>query len=521
MSSETPELDSLSTAQRELLQQYVSVTDQDTPSAVALLTRCQWNVQIAITRFFDGEPVSDPVAEAQAAIPQPEQNRRAEVLMNGFGHSNGSAHSSRSTSREGTNLEPAPRIVPQPETQVNRQMPLVFALLFTPINVLYNVFTRIFRLLPFLGRIFAAPTGAGHQSRNTSGRRPLSPRDTAARFIREFEEEYGSATKNLPLMETGYATAFDTAKRELKFLLVILLSPEHDDTAPFVRTTLLSSTVTTFLNSPANKDKLLVWAGTVVDPEAYQLSSAINATKFPFAALICHTPSVSTTSMSVIARIAGPVTPDAFTTTLRNAMNTHADALATVRETRNAQTAARRLREDQEQAYERSLAADRERTRREKEEREKAKKEEEEAKQKAEEAQRLEKKKEQWKHWRAAQIKPELTSGDVVRVSIRMGDGERVVRKFDGGLPLEEVYAFVECYDILKAEEAAQENAEKPQNFEFEYKFNLVSPMPREVVGLQKGGTIKERIGRAGNFVVEEIVEDEEDEEDFDEKSEQ
>lgn len=64
--------------------------------------------QIAITRFFDGEPTTDPLAEARAA--QPQDTRRQENLM----HSLGSSSSRRAI----PNLEPAPRIVPRPENQL-------------------------------------------------------------------------------------------------------------------------------------------------------------------------------------------------------------------------------------------------------------------------------------------------------------------------------------------------------------------------------------------------------------------
>jgi FAS-associated factor 2 len=97
-----------------------------------------------------------------------------------------------------------------------------------------------------------------------------------------------------------------------------------------------------------------------------------------------------------------------------------------------------------------------------------------------------------------------------------MPNAERVVRKFAADAQIEELYAFVECYDILQSEVGVQENIEKPTDFEHEYKFQLVSPMPREVYELKTGGTIKERIGRSGNLIVERT--DLEDEEEDDEQ---
>ena len=57
------------------------------------------------------------------------------------------------------------------------------------------------------------------------------------------------------------------------------------------------------------------------------------------------------------------------------------------------------------------------------------------------------------------------------------------------------------------------EGVQEPRDFEHEYGFRLVSPMPREVYELKAGGTVKERIGRSGNLIVERIGGDESDEE--------
>jgi FAS-associated factor 2 len=93
-----------------------------------------------------------------------------------------------------------------------------------------------------------------------------------------------------------------------------------------------------------------------------------------------------------------------------------------------------------------------------------------------------------------------------------MPNADRVVRRFAPDASIEELYAFVECYDVLQAGEDVT-GVEEPQGFEHEYGFQLVSPMPREVYELKAGGTVKERIGRSGNLIVERIGGDEESDE--------
>ena len=463
-----------------------------------------------MTKFFDGE-VADPLEEAraaQAAMPPPVQAGRSEVLLNGFTND---TQSRRSSSREA-----APRIVPQPENRGLYKAPFLLTVALAPFNLLLRIlsgslglFAYLFPFLPRLMNRITNRTPSSTTRRNTTGRRPLNPRDTAARFIREFEEEYG--THNLRFFEDGYAQAYDLAKKDLKFLLVILISPEHDDTNTFIREALLSSEFSTYVNDPTNN--ILLWAGTVQDSEAYQVSTALNCSKFPFAGLICHTPQDSSTAMSTVARVTGLLPPATFVAKLRTAVNQNNAALERVRSTRAEQQATRNLRQEQESAYERSLAQDRERMRLRREAEATKKREEEEARAKAEEAAQEVRKVAQWKRWKAQHL-PEEPGADVkdaTRLSIRMRGGERVVRKFAKEVAMEDLYAFVECHDVL-GEESSKKGAEKPEGYDHTYGFNLVSPMPRAVYDLQYGGTVGERIGRSGNLIVEAIVEDDDDE---------
>ena len=516
MATSAIDLTKLTEAQQLALQQFTSVTDQELTTAVPLLQKCQWNAQIAITRFFDGDADTvDPAAEAARAPPPPVQDsRRAETLMDGI-----LTRRSTERSRRSVDADLAPRVVPTPESQVVQPIPFPFNVLLLPFNLTYAIFQRVLGVVgymfPILPRLLARIwSGRASQPSRDAGRRPLNSRDTAARFTREFEEEYGVTHGTLPFHEGGYAQAFDLAKRELKYFLVILLSPEHDDNASFVRETLLSPDFVHFVKQPSNN--LVLWAGTVQDAEAYQVANALNVTKFPYTTLIVHTPSVSSTAMSKIATSTGPISAPDLLAKMQTAMQNHDQELERVRRQRQEQQASRSLRQEQESAYERSLAQDREKARRKREEaatKEKAEQEERErAERKADEARKLA----QWRRWRAQSIppEPEAEVNDAVRMSLRLSSGERVIRKFRADADLEELYAFVECHDALMDEAVQEKDVEEPDDFTHEYKFRLVSPMPREVYGLDKGGSIRDRIGRSGNLIVERIVDEDDDEQD-------
>ena len=462
-------------------------------------------IQIAIANFFDGE-APDPVAEARAAraaSPLPPQSIQRETLLHGYPSF---PRSPRSLPRE-----PAPRIVPQPESQKNYRPPLLFAIILTPFNILYQILSKSFSLFgylfPFLPRLLPRLSAGRSPARSRTGRRSLNPRDTASRFARDFEEEYGN--HDLHFFDGGYAQAYDLAKKDLKFLMVVLLSLEHDDMSTFVRETLLSQEVVDYVNDP--KNKIILWAGNVQDSEAYQISTALNCSKFPFAALVVHTPQDSSTSMSTIARITGLQPASSFVAKLRTGIVQHSQALDRVRATRTEQQATRNLREEQNSAYERSLAQDRERARRRREAEAAEKRAEQEQKDRVATIEAEAQKMQEWKRWRARSIPAEPAAGvkEVTRISIRLTSGERVVRRFAEHADMEELYVFVECYDTLQAGESLSAITE-PAGYEHKYGFRLVSPMPRTVYDVHAGGTVGNKVGRSANLIVEPIDDDEE-----------
>lgn len=460
-----------------------------------------------MSKFFDGEG-PDPVEEARAALesPPPQSTRRTQNLM--------SDDITESLSPAARAVDPARRVDTQSDDQPVYRPPFVLALLFAPFNLIYRLLCGSFRLFgalfPFLPRFFNVTANPALQgaSRNTTGRRALGPKDTAARFVREFEEQYG--TNSIPFLENGYNMVLEKSHRDLKFLLVVLLSPEHDDTNGWVRDTLLSPEVTEFINDPQNN--LIVWGGNVRDSEAYQVSNSLRCTKFPFAAVITHTPNVSSTAMSIIARISGTTSPAEFLEKTRTAISQNKEPLERIRSTRAEQQASRSLREEQDSAYERSLAIDRERARQRREAEEVRQREEREASERlAAEEKRLQDL-QKWKQWRAQFIpsEPGADVKDAVRVSIRLTSGERVIRKFAPAANLEELYAFVECYDVFQETQGGAA-VQEPEGFEHKYGFRLVSPMPRVVYEADAGGTIRDKIGRGGNLLVEPIDDDDED----------
>ncbi|KJZ71302.1 hypothetical protein HIM_09312 [Hirsutella minnesotensis 3608] len=505
----------LSPSQQEALEQYLQVTDQDVSAAIPLLQRSQWNVQIAIAKFFDGEG-PDPVAEAMASQDIPRTAARHENLQESLMASSSSVWTSRATRRDRT--DPAPRIVPPPP--VTHRSPWLIGLLLTPFSLGWKAASTLFRTFCYLLSFLPAslrPPALSSGLRSSTGRRMLLPRDTAARFKREFDEEYGP--NDLQLFEGGLAQAHDLAKKELKFLLVLLMSPEHDDTSSFVRETLLRPEIVEFINDPANN--IIFWGGNVLDSEAYQVATEYNCTKYPFSALVCLTPKEGSTRMGIVKRLTGPMPAATYLSELQGAMEKYNADLEGVRAERTAQEFARSLRTEQDSAYERSLAIDRERAREKREAAAAAEEAEKRALEQAEAAAMLAERRRQWKAWRATKILPEPPASDknVVRVALKMPEESgagRIVRRFPQDAPMEELYAFVECHDVAGDGTASDSVSAAPVDYEHRYTFRIVSTLPRMVYKPSTTITMGQCIGKSGNLIVEmmgDVGEDEDEEE--------
>lgn len=386
------------------------------------------------------------------------------------------------------------------------------------------MFKPIYYILSFLPRSLRPRAVSNTITRglsNANGRKMLLPRDSAARFRREFEEEYGS--NPLPWFEGGFAQAQDLAKKDLKFLLVVLMSPEHDDTASFARDVLLNPEVVAYLTDPANN--IILWGGNVLDSEAYTVSNEYKCTKFPFSVLISLTPKEGSTRMGIIKRLVGPMPASTYLAGVRTAIAKYAPDIEGVRAERVVQQTARNLRSEQDSAYERSLARDRERARQRREAEQAAAEAEKRAQEDAERAAERERQRQMWRRWRATTIatEPPASDKDVVRLAVKMPEGigggaGRVIRRFAGDTTVEELYAFVECYDLLQKPRDESELDEKfsedgVDGYEHVYGFRLASVMPREVFAPSREKTLRETIGRSGNLVVEDVVDEDEEEE--------
>lgn len=532
----------LTPEQEASLATFIEITNWqgEQEGAVRLLQSTNWNVETAVMLHFDGgvEQQQQPPPQREAA---PEQQPQS-------GNSNNNSIPT-SLMEELHSAEPihdeAPRVPndssptiyrPQGTTGIGGGFSIINTVLFSPVVWGYKMINTVLYFLSWLFPFFPRLTGYYPANRNATRAETTrenswsSGEAAAARFVQKFEETYntGQSDHLPPFFKGGYTQALEHAKTNLKYLVVILLSDEHELTPKFSRDVLLSEQVLGLLN----RSDVVLWTGNVKESEAYQVANGLQATKFPFASLIAPSPKTPTSNvlvMSVLTRLKAMTDPAAFVSALEEKMEAHQPKLMSLVLDKQEREMSRRLREEQDSAYERSLAADRERERQAREEREAQERAEQDRKQKEQEREERERLMALWKRWRARQLRAKFDSLNndadkkTAKISLRFSTGERVIQKFDPDSPVEEVYAFVECYDALQQiinnnDESEYDDVDQPEGYVHKYNsFELVSPMPRKVLSADTTMTIKEEptLWPNGSLVVE-LTDDEESDEEAD-----
>lgn len=121
-------------------------------------------------------------------------------------------------------------------------------------------------LLRYVPRILLPPTNAASARRV---RPAADPTSTALSFIRDLETLTGGSAQQGTLVELyigSYRDFLNTAKRDGKIGMVVLVCGEHEDDVAFKREVLADPELVRVLRE---KD-VLVWAGDIRSREGYQ-----------------------------------------------------------------------------------------------------------------------------------------------------------------------------------------------------------------------------------------------------------
>ncbi|KAK3808191.1 MAG: hypothetical protein J3R72DRAFT_88331 [Linnemannia gamsii] len=456
-------LDQLTEDQKGILENYLAVTGQnDLEVAILALEHHSWQLETAVQAQFGDTPARSRPDESLGGLGVDDNN-----------NSDGDADD-----------HPAPPPPPPPSSAPTRANPPSFLSWFSwPINTIWGV---TWSFLAYFYTLFPQTFRqaiTGQSTRTGPSRPPQDPTSVAARFLRDFEESYGTTHPNF--YAGGYSAALNKAKSDLKFLVVYLHSDEHDATDKFCKETLADSELLNYLRT----NEFLVWGGNVKETEGFQVATTLQTVRYPFIGVIAlsqPTAGSSATKMVLVDRLEGPSTAEQVIQRLTQQVTRQSAALDRLRADRRERDMAREIRQQQDDAYQQSLRADREKARQQREAREAAealKREQERVE--AEKLAALDRRERHLKYL-FENLPEEPVAGETgcARLSFKLWNGERVIRRFKGTEPVEHVYIFIEtiefCENGSKAE--LQLEAEEHIGYTHEYDFVLISPFPRKKV---------------------------------------
>jgi len=390
-------LDSLTDNQREILESFQNLSgEDDLEKTIKLLQRFNWDLEATYQYYVGGElNTNDSIGSSSSSRNNLMNNRRQ-------------------NSNIGNN---------------NNSHPLgqLFKLLFSPVNIAISIIKYIFNLFPnSVKKLIEGPDS----SRLTC----------AENFIQYFEKNYGE--KHPEFYRGTYKQALLDIKDNYKILIVVVNSPEHDDTPEFCKNVLGSDA---FINYLQGKN-VVVWAGSVNEKEGYKVNNVFGATTYPFIGIVAHQ-----RKRAIIAeKIEGLQPVDEVIQKIDQKYQQLSVQLQAELAEQREREQSRIIRQEQESAYEESLRKDRERERKEKLERERKQREEELARQKQLEYERKVEEKKKYKQKLAESIPPEPNEDEceTAQLSIRFPDGTRVIRTFRADDKLQLVYDFVESKDL-------------------------------------------------------------------------
>ncbi|KAJ9479124.1 UBX domain-containing protein 3 [Pseudozyma hubeiensis] len=404
----------------------------------------------------------------------------------------------------GAGLRPHPRGGADSGTMSIAQM--IWTALTFPLSIASGILLFLARLLR-IRTLFPSLFGGSPGSRTLSR---SDPRTSAENFVRELEQDTGASSSRSavspedsasrappskalpPFFIGGYSDALRTAKEQIKILAIVLVSREHGDVDRFKQNTLTDSDLVELLS----RDDFVVWGGDVREREAYQVATTLQASTYPFVAFIALQPSRSSSRSSaatsssspraaVLSRLEGSPSTATSAATIASHISdvllprtrTYLDRLRAEKRRREME---RQLRADQDRAYQEASRRDAERiTQKREEERLKAL-EVQRLRDEQERKEQVERKKQAWQRWAHHHLVPAepVASADAVKLSFRLPSGKTLTRLFSPADTVDAVFAFVETSSI--STDADGDTSQKPQGYEHEFKFNLVTGYPRK-----------------------------------------
>lgn len=406
----------------------------------------------------------------------------------------------------------------------------IILIIMTPLYILFRIFLCLsFFILSIIIKI---------QRHGYKSIRNNDPLNISRRFIMKFDDRIGNKTKNITLnesqnntlnnittaisndnttnnnnninnnnnstdsvidesnlveierpdfLECSYSQALYIVKKDITWLLVYIESSENKESIDFTNDVLINKKFLKFIKDR----KFLVWGGDICDSEAFQTCNQFNITKLPFLGLLCLTVNQIPTSsgiqqstpvLSLVAKIQGYKNLNFILKKLDKAYKKYNPIVSQLKSNNNLQNSSNNNNNLVNDAYENSIRR---------------------TQQLRQDNLEL---RQNWLKWRKSKLLPECNEqGQYARIAIKLPNGNRVQLKVNKSCTLEEIYAIVECNLLENIEIDSNINYIEPLNYRHQYKFDIYTLMPKELLICDSNTIISNNslVFPSGNLIVE------------------
>ncbi|KAG7887192.1 hypothetical protein KL925_004760 [Ogataea polymorpha] len=509
--------------QEEILEQFQNISNCQIPVSeqIALLESVNWNLELALIQYWQ-------------LYPRRANFERRDVSMATDNPSNSASNqrswlSSLFQNTEETYAPLMPGSFPITEERQPSKLHRIVSATFKWLldQLVLFVVVPLYVLLRILGLALLVVIGGIvpiimklHPGRYHVIRKNADPADMARRFIVDFDDLIGNVSRGEPdenetgdlinqadmmeiqrpdFLECSYSHALHFAKKDARWLLLYIHSENHQDTKSFIQDVLINPEFLQFIR----EKQILIWGGDIKDCEAYQVANQFKVTRLPFLGMLCLTVNETPTAsgvqqsdpiLSMVCKIQGYMPNAQVLSKLEKNYNKFNSKLESIRADVQRLHNDRQTRQLQDQAYENSLRRDRMR-----------RMEEALLQRERQEQTRAATLREKWLKWRKSTLLPDPEPANAARIAIRLPDGKRVRHNFDKNAKIEEIYAFVECIYLNNVEISDSDTLERPIGYNHQYKFDVYTVYPREIVVVDDDLSIadSQQVYPDGNLVVE------------------
>lgn len=175
------------------------------------------------------------------------------------------------------------------------------------------------------------------------------PLANIAEFAIHYNTKFGN--NHIDFYQGSYSQAVNEAKRELKFLVVYLHQNDNQDCIKFATETMTNPDLIEFL-----KNNTIFWGCSKNLPEGQKVYNALKAKRSPFLGVIVY----KSARMTLISKIEGPISAAELMLQLSQLIADNESELVIARHDKEERNQTQLIRKEQDQAYEESLKADRE-----------------------------------------------------------------------------------------------------------------------------------------------------------------